>query len=328
MNDVCFELFNLRLIPDACIESENSVKESLNGLGEVTCKLERELSSFNEVARRAAEALRAYISEVRSLLGAVDQKCSAAQGKKQQELPPPPKPSIPSDATPAQKNAIASAYRENVRATEEKNASIRRENQRIDEYCSRCNGAKQELERLISDLHQLQASLTSETEAVAAEAHEHYARARDTVNQSGRINVAMSEFYYAFDQILQTAQRLCEMNARSVRGYSYIDRLFTVKNTHSHLSSPVAFDFDAAPRRETEPEEAETDTELLIKTKDSEAFLEMAQGVTRIRMPSANLHKLGGKAFTAKMNALGFSTVAQADGSLIDLNGMIHWEKQ
>ena len=78
----------------------------------------------------------------------------------------------------------------------------------------------------------------------------------------------------------------------------------------------------------TDNDHPAAEDELLITAKDKNAFFEAARGAIRIKMPSANLHRLGGKAFTAEMNDLGFFTVPQSDGSLIDLNGMIHWEKQ
>jgi DNA repair exonuclease SbcCD ATPase subunit len=336
MNDICFYSSNLRLIPDACTDAENSVKESLYGLGEVTCKLEQELSSFSEYSRRAILNIRGDIAEVRALIREVDQKYSAAQSQKQRQLPLPSKPSIPSNATPEQRNAMESDYREQVSAAEEKNADIRERNQRIDEYCSRCNGAKQELEAMIADLHQLESGLRSETEAVVAEVDALFRKAQSTANQSGRINTAMSEFYSVFDQLLQVAQTLCTMQASDVQGYSYVDRLFAVKNTHDHHTTSALPDFSSAIARDAESDVVNqvehsrptAEAELLINTKDKAAFFEAAQGSNRIKMPSANLHKLGGKAFTAEMNALGFYTVSQEDGSLIDLNGMIHWEKQ
>ena len=44
-------------------------------------------------------------------------------------------------------------------------------------------------------------------------------------------------------------------------------------------------------------------------------------------MPSGNIRFLGGKAFNAKMNELGYKLTAQADGTVIDKNRMVHWEK-
>lgn len=332
MNDICFDINSLRLVPEACLHAEKGIRQSLGGLGEVTRKLEEELSSFTEYGKRAMGRIRAHMSEIGALMGTVDQRIAAAQSKKQRELPPPLKPSVPSDATPARRDEMESAYSERARAVEEQNARIRLENQRIDEYCTRCNGTKRELEELIAALRQLEESLRREIGATASVAHEHIGKAHGEMDQSGRINGAMSTFSGVFVQVLEDAQQLCLMNASPVRGYSYVDRLFVIRNTHSHRTVPSGVIFGSLSERDAVPEATgdrlpDENAEILIRTKDRDAFLAAAQNAKRIRMPSANLHRLGGSAFMADMNALGFHTVEQADGSLIDPDGMIHWEK-
>ena len=134
MNDICFQMYNLQFVPEACIEAENSVKNSIGGLGELARKLEQEITDFSEHSRHAILNIQAYISEIKALIDKVDQKITSAQNKIQKELPPPQKPSIPEKATSRERDAIASAYHQQVSETDEKNAEIRRQNQRIDEY--------------------------------------------------------------------------------------------------------------------------------------------------------------------------------------------------
>ncbi len=64
-----------------------------------------------------------------------------------------------------------------------------------------------------------------------------------------------------------------------------------------------------------------------VTEKNSDAFFRAIKGYKRVAMPSGNVRFLGGKSFNAKMADLGYERVTQSDGSVIDKNGMIHWEK-
>lgn len=337
MNDVCFNMYNLSFVPGACLETENKVKESIVGLAEVAHKLKNEITEFSLYGKKVLLDIQGAISEVSSMISAVGQKASSAQSKKQQEVSPPAKPSVPADATPEKKAAIAAEYQEKAARVQAQNEKIREQNGRVDEYVSRCNAAKSELEEILAKLHEIESAARGEIESATSRAHELLRRTNDSVNQNATVNVAMKEFCYVFDRAYEAAQKLYEMKPSEIRGHSYVDRIFEIRNTHHGRSSSggPGFRFSTGESAEstalasvkTKKSDEKTD-ELLVKARDEDSFFEAAKGASRIKMPSGNLHKLGGKAFLAKMKERGFVTMAQSDGSTIDLNGMIHWERK
>ena len=331
MNDICFDIENMYFTLKDCLAAENRVKDNLYALQTFVQKLKQEIPTFSEYGNRVLRDIQEDIGEVTDLIRQVDQKIADAQSQKQQELPPPAKPSIPADAKPEQKQAIESAYRSEARKVEEQNRQIQQKNQRIEAYIPKCSAAKSELEAILSNLHQLEVAAKDETTQTASSAKEAFRRAQEAANQDSSINSAMRQFNEVFDLLYQSAQALCQMESHSLRSYSYMDKQFVIRNTHSHISQGGGFSVpsrSSSSARSGSTHATAEDEELCIRDRDSEAFFAKAEGAFRIRMPSANLHKLGGKSFAARMETSGYRLVTQDDGATIDANGMLHWEKQ
>ncbi len=331
MNDICFEMNNLYFAWRACAEAQSTVRESIFGFDDAVRKLENELSLFNNDVKTAVSDIQNHISAVKNMIEKTEQKLAAANGKKRQEIKPPERPSVPQNAPAALKNAIICDYQKRAEHTYEQNANIREQNRVLDEYISKCNGAKKELEAVIGEFYRLEAMIKSEAAAANSAVGDFLGRARDISGRGTKINAAMGEFYRVFDRVYLAAQKIYMMEPSDVKRFLYIDKQFAIKNTHSHISQGGKAHYSGDGARSASGAEAENTApyteETLVKERDAQAFLELAQNALRIKMPSANLHKLGGKAFIAKMNESGFSIAMQADGTAIDSNGMIHWEK-
>lgn len=330
MNDICFEIENMHLALKDSLNAENQVKENLYALQEFTKKLKRELPSFTEHSRKAVGNIQAQIRQVQALIHTVDQKVADAQSRKQQELPPPKKPAVPANVTQEKLTAIASDYRSEERKVDAKNEEIRAQNDRIDEYIPRCHKAKEKLKAILSNLYHLEDSAKSETEQTVSAAQEALRRAQEAADQDSKINAAMQQFYSVFARVYETARKLYELEASSVRSVSYLDNQFQIRNNHSHISAADSVAFFPVGTVSTEAKSlrsAAADDELLIRSGDRTAFFTSAAGACRIKMPCANLHKLGGNRFTAEMESLGYRMVRQSDGTVIDTQGKIHWEK-
>ena len=331
MSDICFDLRYMSTVNSDCNSAECEVGNCISGFAKVSQRMENELASFSTDGIKAVRAIQAHILEVRDLIRDTENKALCAEGKRQKEIQPPQKPSVPSNASPEQKNAIISSYHERVSRVDAENAEIRRQNERIDEYLKRCNAAKQQLEEIISKLYEAEALLKNEIERTVACVHEFMGQAHGITAYNARINSAMREFTYAFGEVYRAAEKLYLAEPSSIHSYSYVDRQFVIKNTHSHIltSGGGSFNFsgDESIAIKTENKNGEPeDAEILIRERSEEAFFASISGAKKIKMPSANLHKLGGKKFVAKMNGMGYTLITQADGSAIDSNGMLHWE--
>lgn len=335
MNDIYFNMHDMRLIPEICCKAQNGVKDNIYCLGKIADQLTREIADFNEYSRRSLQNIRAHISSTLALADRVEQKILTAQGKIQRELPPPQKPSLPAKATQEEINSIAAAYHAQVSAVDEKNAAICQNNQLIREYVARCREVKVQLEKSIADLRQSELSARKDVESLTDIASVSLSHVLEAYGQGMATNEAICEFGCVFDKVVKAAEDLYESKPVNVMSYYYIDKQFAIKNAHKHFAGSATPGFLSAEAQETDPSyvpHAEefnvSDEEVIIREKNAEAFLETARNSKRIRMPSANLHRLGGKAFTAKMVEMGYASIVQADGSLIDQNGMIHWEKR
>ena len=336
MSDVCFEINYL----DTCVGNARSLDSKISdcvySFDKIYQKAQSELSLFNGEGMKAMRKIQANVSEIRAEIQKVRDKKAKAQSKKQKEKSPPSRPSIPDNATPEQKNAIASQYQESVRRVEEENARIRKANEEIDIYTEKCDSATTRLEEQIAKLHQVEEALKGEIERAAAGAHEFFGRAHSASGDNSRIKTAMSEFISAIDSTFQIARDLCMHDCLGITSYSFNDRQFEMKNTHMNTSfvSSIFSGFSSVSQGSTtsapapKAQKATKSAELLVKERSESAFFDEISGSDKIKMPSANLHKLGGKKFINKMNALGYELVIQEDGSSMDINGMLHWEKK
>ena len=333
MNDISFNLDYMSIVLRDCSSAVEEVKDCTYDFIKIADHMEKELSSFSTEGKKAVRNVQAHISETRDLIRELDGKASKAESKKKKELPPPQKPSVPEKATPEQKNAIMSDYHNKASRVDAQNAEIRKQNERIDAYVSKCKEGKSKLEELISHLHRVESSMKSEIDLSVSKAHEFTGHTLEIKNTGSRVLSAMNEFCSAFSKAYDDAGALYSMEPMGISSYSYMDRLFVIKNTHSHTASSGGgvFNFsynDSEPTQEKASVKApRSDGELLIKEREEASFLEAIATADKVRMPSANLHKLGSKKFIAKMNEIGFSLVNQEDGSTIDSSGMLHWER-
>ena len=252
--------------------------------------------------------------------------------KKLKELAPPPPPSIPSKATSEEKQAAMASYNAAVKKVSTQNTAIREQNRKIDNYVSSCNTAKSKLKAIIAKMRSVEASFKSETTYYESQADPLCEAAVAAVKQSSTINAAMNSYYSAFDQVYQAAQRIEMLTPSSIKERFDI-RQIKIRNTHTHSSAPSVFEYGFSSQQGSVSSKsyviinAPTD-EVLIKSKDEASFFESLKNANRIKMPSANLRKLGGQAFIAKMNELGYTVIIQENGTIIDMDGRIHWEKK
>lgn len=334
MSDIRFDINYMSiLINDSC-QAENQVSQSVRGFEKIAQGVTRELSSFNAEGAKRLREVQARVYEIRDLKSDIDRKITKAQGQRKKEIQPPQRPSMPSNATPEQRNAIMSQYESVVSRVSSENAQIREYNRRIDKYVERCHSAKNRLEEVIAKLHQLEESLKGEINHTVSFVNGFLGKASSIANTGSTICSKTSEFRVALQYTYESAQRLYLMEPTSVKNLAFMDKQFVIKNTHEHMvvSSNTGFSsFSSVDTVRAEPEKKEitvaTTGELLVKDRDEASFLEKIKGVKMVKMPSGNLHKLGGKRFISKMNSLGYTLVTQADGSAIDINGMLHWEK-
>lgn len=336
MTDIRFDLNYMHMLQGDFTKAEGDVISCAHGFQTVSQKMEGELSAFNAEGVKAVREIQSQIFEIRDMKSDIDRKITSAEGNRKKEMEIPPRPSVPSNATNEQRSAIMSSYNDKVSQIQAKNAKIREENQKIDEFKCRCEGAKSKLEELISKLHQLEEAVKKEIEHTASKVHSFMGQANSLKNDFSRASGAMGEFNHAFKETYDAAQALYLMEPSGIRSFSYNDKQFVIKNTHSHIlgsGSFVGFHFSGGGEREsafkvTDVEKTDTKAEVLIKDRDEQSFFESVGDSEMIKMPSSNLHKLGGKRFTAQMNEKGYVLVTQKDGSTIDSSGMLHWEKR
>lgn len=329
--DVSFDINGMYVALQDSINAENSVKASTDGFTKVTYTLKDEISSFVSYGKSSAGIIRAQVGEVYGMIAMIDRKIANAESKRQSEVKSPVRPYISPDTPPYIQDSMMSEYQRKVNQVSTQNAKIREQNQRISNYIVQCNHAKGELNLIIGKMLGVEAFIRKETSSTESATKELWGRANNAAQNSSRINSAMSDFYHVFYQVYQAAQSI-EMNTpSSVRG-SFSSREFKIRNTHTHASNSIGIGYDFSSSQNSILDASPVDIydsseEFLIKSKDEASFFENLKNAKKFKMPSANLHKLGGKAFIAKMHELGYIAIVQANGTIIDMDGKIHWEK-
>lgn len=337
MNTVCFDYRKMRSIYDDCIKTQSKLGESVSGLSNLSNCLETEISAFNGEGDKTISQIAGKIHSVTLLINEVESKKSSAISKKQKELPPPTKPSIPAKATAEEGSAIINAYYENLRQVEVKNANIRKENARLDGYVSKCNTTISNLKDILIRLKQIQIQAKNELSCAISNANEQLVGVKESCKSFTSLEKNMQLFNHAFESTLDDADTLVSLRPASIKSDYYINRL-DIKNRHGRTASAsssdstrVLFaDFSEEERAENPdaPITPLTNEEVLIKERQQTAFLNEIAGLNKIKMPGANLHKLGGKAFLSKMQDMGWMLQYSSSGSIISDDGMIHWEKK
>lgn len=333
MSDVKFELNYMHSIYKDFNEVAIDIRDSLDDFSKAISKTEAESASFAAEGRKASNDVSDYIHQIDDDIRIIKGKKQNALSKKKSEIPLPPPPSIPSDASEETKTNMKDAYDAEVSRINKANEKIREDNKKIDAYVVRCDKAIKELEALIVKLQKINTLIKKTVSQKISQVQEYLSVKGTCISESRIINDATIVFTKAFNDTIESATRLAMYNAIKLNANSYIDRQFVIKNTHTHSTSSFSFDFSSLDFAQVEKksekiEKTKSDEEILVKERNETVFFTIIAGVTKFRMPSSNLHRLGGKKFTAQMQALGYELVTLADGSTIDNSGMLHWEKK
>lgn len=336
MSDVKFNINYIQIAADDFQKASSDIKDCVYAFETIAHKVESELALFNGDGRKAVADIQKMTYDIRDIIQKIADKRKKALAQKQQEIQKPSPPSIPSDATPEAKQAIQSQYNEMVNMVNRQNEQIREANRKIDEYVVKCEKAMQELEGYISRIIKIIDSLKKRI-SEANSGTEHFFSIINQTNRNGQIVIgANDEFSSAMKKTIESAIKIHLLQPTQITSEAFIDRQFVIKNTHQHLvSSSSPFDFsglgsfdsfnDTVEEKPKKPEKME---EIIIRERNFEDFCHSIDGVNSFAMPSANLHKLGGKKFNIEMEKLGYKLVTLPDGSTIDNRGMLHWEKR
>lgn len=201
----------------------------------------------------------------------------------------------------------------------------------------KCHSIKNQIEPLTKEIPPLQRMLKEKIKSVTTIVNDASSKNQSLAQQNRNIKNAIGEYNHVFHGVFEAAKSIYYFEATSLNSASYSNRFLDVKNTHDHSFSKVSsagssYSSASYGNSSTSSRIQEVDSlmeeEILIKERDSNVFFEKASISKRIKMPSASLHKLGGKDFIAKMNEKGYEMIKNEDGSTIDGKGMIHWEKK
>lgn len=334
MTDAKFDLSGIEFVAKTTREIEITVSNCTHDFDKVCSTLNSEYSSFQSDKSRAESEVQSKISYIRQMINEIEREKQSAQQKKQKEKSYPEKPSIPDKATDQQKQAIIASYREQARKVDMENERIQKENQAIDAYCARCEDAIARLNEIIGKMTPYIERIKKEGSHVSSVVEDFRMKIYGTKNSNQRVASAMGTFNSVLSRAHEAAQRIVLMTPHSVSGYYDINRQFTIKNKHNHVASPSIFSSSGASTGGNinlgsyASSSTMVDNSDVINEKDVDAFFELINGRSTVSMPSGNVRKLGGKKFTDKMKELGYETVIQDNGAIIDKNGIVHWEKK
>ncbi|MBQ7333211.1 MAG: hypothetical protein IJW38_02560, partial [Clostridia bacterium] len=342
MNDVNFDLSSIDFLQKTSRGLDGEVRDCAHQFEKLCSMTETENAHFQNDCQREEKKIHESINNLRSEIGEIEQKKKEALSKKQKEQPKPNPPSVPSDCTPEQKNAIAKAYHQRVSEVEEQNAKIRKQNEAIDAYAKKCDEAIPKIEEIIAKLQNIEMLIKKEADRIRAQTGELAHKVYSLKTENRFIASSCASFNYALERAYEMAQRIEMLSTYSMCGGYDMSRQFTIKNTHTHFTGGSIFtggnSFSSAPSSSssgntspvtssTSATQASNSGEITVTEKKSADFFNAINGYNKVAMPSGNIRFLGGKSFNAKMNSLGYTLVTQPNGSIIDKNGMVHWEK-
>jgi hypothetical protein len=333
MSDVKFELNYMHTVYKNFNEAKSDLDTSVDDFVKVCQKAEGESSSFINEGRKACNDVVDYIHQINDDIRVIQGKRRNAMGQKKDEIPLPNPPSIPKDASPEAKANIIQKYNETVYFIKKQNEKIRENNNKIDEYIKKCDKAIKDLETLISRLNKINDSIKKTMSSTNNQVKDFLNVKNSFINDGKIICSVASEFSKVFYETIDIATRIEMFEEYKFSSQNMIDRQFVIKNNHSRSSNGFAFDFSGLDFAQTETKEESkekiaNDEEILVKDRDEESFFANIQGVNKFKMPSSNLHRLGGKKFISKMQSVGFELIVLDNGSTIDNNGMLHWERK
>ena len=334
MIDAKFDLSGIEFVGKSTREIETTISNCAYDFEKVCSTLNSEYSAFQSDKSRAESGVQNKINQVSQIISQVESDKKSALQQKQKEKSYPPKPSIPSNASNEEKQSIVSSYQDRVRKIDIENQQIRKENQKIDEYAHRCDVAISQLKEIVEKMRPFIARIKTVGSHVTTVVEDFRMKIYETKNSNKIVVSSVKTFNTALSRAHDAAQKIVLLEPRRVSGYYDVDKQFTIKNNHNHSASPSIYSFSGVSSGGNiqsgsyATSSATVDTSDIINEKDVDAFFDMIEGKDEVSMPSSNIRKLGGRKFTDKMKLLGYETVIQDNGAIIDKNGIVHWEKK
>ena len=336
MNDVKFDLNSIYFLQKSSRQIEGRVSDSSHSFDKLCSAAREEATRFSDDCCREASKVRDGIVKLQAQIREIELQKNGAIDKKRDELQCPTPPDICTDDNEERKDAVMAAYRESVSEIDEQNAKIRDENEQIDSYAKKCDEAIAEINEIIVKLKAIEESIRRESDEIRSCADAFNSKVYDIKNRNRFTVSACASFNYALTKAYEMAERIETFDTYSLSSGYDIPRQFVIRNTHSHISdtgivsSGISFTTPSSSTEDTLQITSEQDVqngEITVNEKKAEAFFDKISGHDKIQMPSGNVRFLGGKAFHAKMKELGYQLAVQKDGTIIDKNRMIHWEK-
>ena len=331
MNDVRFEINHMNSVFDDFNKVQKELKDCVYDFQINVRKIEIEINEFNAEANRVIFEIRKNQMKIRDLIGEVRSRKVYALDQKQDLIPEPPAPKIPDNSTYQQIISINQIHHESVIAVRKQNEQIRIRNQEIDVYANKCEDTIRKLLTISEGLDKYIDAVKKTIAEVQKEVEPFLSIVNMTMVEGRRIDEATVEFSLAFKKTLEQALKIIQMVAVNFEGQSFVDRQFKIKNTHQHnIESTSSFDFTTFDQviYNKEVKNKSKNSLTVVKERNIDDFLLAINNLTIFKMPSANLHKLGGNKFIEKMIELGYVMITHSNGATIDDNGMIHWEKR
>ena len=220
-----------------------------------------------------------------------------------------------------------------IRAINDKYNSILRDTKASDvvQFCENmiamCENAYGVLENLIKELNDISNMLRQKCSNINRNIMINISNLNNIKNNNNQTLNVIKEFNKTLINVSEKANFITNFKASKIKDYSQIDKEFQIVNKHNGVFSSGGIATTNSSRISRIKLEKDVDEEILIKEKDSNSFFNMLNNEKKVKMPSASLHKLGGKEFISQMNNLGYEIVKN-DDSIIDSKGMIHWVKK
>ena len=332
MSDVKFDLNYMLTVQKNFNETRSDIDASFDDFVKAVQKTESESIVFVNDGKRNSDEVLKYIHQINDRICLVQDKRRNALSQKEDEIPVPSPPKVPSDASPEAKAKIAIKYNEIVAMINKKNEKIRENNRKIDKYVDKCDKTIKGLDHFIIRLNKLNDLIRKTISTANNQVKEFLSVKNSFINDGKAICSTTCEFSCAFTETLDVATRISLLEPLKYSSQSMIDRQFVVKNNHIRNSGGFSFDFSRlnSSKNELKKEKVQKiiNEEVLVKERDEETFLDTITNVVKFKMPSSNLHRLGGKKFISKMQSLGYELIVFEDGSTIDNSGMLHWERK
>ena len=342
MNDVCFNIDGIWFAYKDSLKLEIKLSESIYNIAGFAKHLDSEISAFYSFGRSTVNEVGMRVAEVRSLINQVESKKTSAESQKRQPLPPPSPPAVSQNATPEEKEAIMADYNRRCHQVEIMNGQIRERNGKIESYVTKCDRTLSKLREILSRITALESVVRNESSRVDSVAKSDLVAVQNAVRSIWGINNAMNGFTVALSQTLECARDLYNLKPSGINSPAYGNMYFRIENRHTASGTGSAvglfqdsisgirtsFESNKEESKGDKDASAESEEGDLINEINEDSFIEKIKPLTSFKMLGSNLHKLGGRSFVSKLNALGYGIKSIRDGRITDENGIMYWEKK